>query len=40
MNEHTLFYDWHGFSRAETRRMLVDCNAEKLEMSVYLRKKE
>lgn len=40
MNERTLFYDWHGFSCAETRQMLVACNAEKPEMSVYLYEKE
>lgn len=40
MNERTLFYYWHGFSRVETRQMLVECNAEKSEMSVYLYEKE
>lgn len=40
MNERTVFYDWHGFSRAETRQRLVECNAEKSEMSVYLYEKE
>lgn len=36
----TAFYDRHGFSRVETRQMLVECNAEKSEMSVYLYEKE
>lgn len=36
----TAFYDRHGFSRVETRQMLVACNAKKSEMSVYLYEKE